>query len=182
MAIAQRFLRQLGSGTIYHYTETLAKRGDMVPFDQDQAKIRIDAAKKNLADLKKLRGPEAQAIHTEAMLKARETSDTLTKLEREIEDETAAIEADGKKGIDDSGDIKTKNRILTDEEIELERKDAIIAKDPHILNIMSMKSKKEVRAYLLAEFGEDPGEEAKYDVLKNIAIGKRTDRLFEFNG
>lgn len=186
MAISQsieseRYLRQLGSGHIYHWTPTLAKRKDMVIYDPELAKSRIEALNQRLADEKAQQTPEAIAEHQKAMADAQQDAHIITDLEQQLE-RSREIERAEIENLEKGQDIKPEEKIMSDQDIELERRDKILATDPHIKNIMGMTSKNQVEAYVLQEFGEDLDRRKSLGDLKNYALKKRTDRLFEFEG
>ena len=52
-----RFLRKLQTNRIFIYTPQLAARGDMVAYDPDVAKVRIEQARRKLQELKDTPAP-----------------------------------------------------------------------------------------------------------------------------
>lgn len=166
--MAQRFLRQLKSGTTYHWTPTLAKRGDMVDYDPITAQKRIEAlkAQKMASD----ENPAPPAITPEMLAQSQE----LTALENEMNAEVEAEETAKNE------DIQTKKRVLSDEELEAEAREKTLQEDAQILAINGMKKKNQVEEFLLREFGVelDP-ENMTLKEMKEEAIRLRTTRLFE---
>lgn len=173
-----RFLRQLKSGHIYTWTEALAAKKDMVPFDAETAKRRIAALKQmKAAARKKNADPEEQARIAIEMKEAKALAEELTELENQV-DGLAEASAAEDKTVKDAKTPPPKAQ-KSEAEIEAARRNDIIAKDSHINKVMSMKKKSDVEAYLLTEYGEEISPDETLANMKNVAINLRTERLFE---
>ena len=173
-----RLLRQLKSGHIYIWTETLAARPDMVPYDSETAKRRIATLKQIKEDaLKRKEDPEEQARLALEMKEASQVAKELTELENQVDGlgEASSIED---KNIEAAKNPEPDKR-KTDAEIEAARRSEIIEKDPHIQRIMSMRKKADVETYILTEYGEEVEPDAKLATMQNKAVQLRTERLFE---
>jgi hypothetical protein len=153
----------------------------MVPYDPELAKARIAQLKQNLADTKAAQTPEAIAQHAKVMADAQQDAHLITDLEQQME-AAHEIERAEIRDLEKNQDVTPEKKLQTDEEIELARRDKILAEDVQIKNIMEMKTKNDVEAYMLQEFGEGIDRNMNVSQLKNFALNKRTERLFEFEG
>ena len=172
-----RYLRQLKTGTIYVYTDLLAKRRDMIPYDDAQAKARIAAIKSMLEKREPnleqgvLQSKEAGAIKATAM----ELSGLEATLDaREKADEKAIEEAalpDGKKLNDETP--------VTSEEVAEQVKQDRLDQDPKYKKATSLKSRNEVEEYMLLEFGQEIEISRPFKDLKAYAIEKTAKRILE---
>ena len=166
--MAEKFLRQKLTGTIYQWTSTLAKRSDMVDYDPITAQKRIEALKAQRA-AEAATGPVEPAITPEMIDQAKELTDLENELDAKAEAETQ-----------ESTDIETKKRFQTDEELQQEEKDKMIDKDPHIIAIKNMKKKPQVEEFLLKEYGiELDPENMTFKEMQAEAMRLRTTRMFE---
>lgn len=173
-----RFLRQLKSGHIYIWTEVLARRRDMVPYDAESAKRRIATLKQIKESMKsRHEDPEVQARIKLEMKEATELAKELTDLENQVDGLAEASAAEDKTIRSAKTPEPAPRR--TEAEIEAARRSDIIENDPHIKKIMGMKKKTEVETYLLTEYGEEVSPDETLVSMKNAAINLRTERLFE---
>lgn len=172
-----RYLRQLKTGTIYVHTDILAKRRDMIPYDDAQAKARIQAIKtmleKREPDLAAgvIESKEAAAIKATAM----ELSGLESTLEARDEIDQKAIEEaalpDGKKLNDETP--------VTSETIAAEVRQDRLDKDPKYKKANSLKSRNEVEEYMLLEFGQEIEISRPFKDLKGYAIEQTEKRILE---
>ena len=173
-----KFLRQLKTGTIYVYTDILAKRRDMVPYDENAAKTRIKAIKNMLEQRKpnilqgEAQSKEAAAIKADAM--------ELTSLENQLE----AVENAEQKAIEDSalpegGRDITVERPLTTEEAAAQDRQDILDKDPKYIKATGMRSRNEVEEYMLLEFGQEIEISRPFKDLKEYAVEQTVKRILE---
>lgn len=162
-----KYLRQLKTGRIYLFDVNLAKRKDMVEYDPDKAERMIKAKENRIKELKDRSANLSQSIPQEVIADAKKLAD----LDKEIEDlenkEIAELTGE---------DLKDPK---TEEELEQERRQDIIDKDPEIQKIDAMKTKDDARSYITAEYGEVPDESLKLVELKEMATTLRINRLFE---
>ncbi len=176
-----RLLRQLGTGAIFIWTPVLAARKDMVPYDAETAKKRIEALKAAVAAGQAAKEPDSAAVkqHEAELADAQKLAKELTQLEAEVfpEDDGAGGKEKGVDEIQPKG--KLENEVASEAELEAKRRDEVVAKDPHVIRIMGMKKKSDVAAYLLQEFGEEVEGDPKLTTLQNRAVQLRTERLFE---
>lgn len=172
-----RFLRQLKSGTIYAYTDILAKRRDMVPYDENAAKTRIEAIKNilehrtpNLLEGEAL-SKEAAAIKADAM--------ELTGLEAQLE----ALENADQKAIDDAvltdGKKLNDETPVTSEEVAEQVIQERLDKDPKYRKVTAFKSRNEVEQYMLLEFGQEINITRPFKDLKAYAVEQTAKRILE---
>lgn len=177
LGIPHRLLRQQVSGHIYQWTETLAKRSDMVPYDSDTAKRRIETLKRIKADAKASKeDPELNARLKLEMKEASDLAKELTDLENQIDGIAEASAAEDERIAKAQ---EPDDKIMTDDEIEAKQRSDTIDNDPHIKSIMEMRKKADVEAYILTEYGEEVPSDSKLEQMKNQAITLRTERLFE---
>ena len=170
-----KYLRQLKSGTIYNYTEALAKRRDMVPHDETQAKARIAALKTILEG----RQPDAAAnkIAVEEAFKAKTTAQELAGLETTMEKHEDAAE----KKIEEEGGGKKLNdqTPVTPEQTAKQLRQDRLENDPKYNNVMAMKSKNQVEEYMLLEFGQEIEASRPFKDLKAYAVEQTIKRILE---
>lgn len=167
----QKYLRKLGTSRVFIFSDRLAKRKDMVLHDPELTKQQIEAKKTRLAEIKALQeNPEALKIAPTVLSDAEE----LNRLDSEIAKEEAKLE-EMTTGIPTQEPDKAKSEA----DLEAERRQEIIEKDPDISKIEAMKEKKDVDDYVKEEFGESLDLRKGLKELKKIAIQKRIDRLFE---
>jgi hypothetical protein len=183
----ERYLRQLGSGHLYAWTPTLAKRHDMQEIDPESAKVRIDALREQMnSRIANIKDPQRLA-------NAKARIETITKLSKELSmlegDLSAAeqvekqeIEAEilGEKPALRHDDIDTSRKGPIDPEIiEEERKGCILTEDKEYQGILAMKTKQEVIEYLAANFGVKEEAKQPLEKLRFVALEKRKERIFE---
>lgn len=186
-AIVGRYLRQLGSGTIYGWTPMLAKRKDMQEIDPASARVRIDALKEQIkARIENITNPARIAV-----AKARlETINKLSKELSELEKVTAAAEEEQRKEAETAilaqtpalkpDDIDTSKKGPVDPEIiEEERKGRILTEDKEYQSILAMKTGQEITNYLAANFGMKENPKQALEKLRFVALEKRKERVFE---
>lgn len=173
-----KYLRQLKTGAIYVYTDLLAKRRDMVPYDSAQAKARIGAIKTmllkrqpNLAE-GEIVAAEAAQIKAEAM--------ELTGLEATLE----ANEGAEAKAIEDAAlpnDAKKLNdqEPVTPEKAAEQLKQDMLDDDPKYQKAMSLRSRNDVEEYMLLEFGQEIEISRPFKDLKAYAIEQTAKRILE---
>ena len=165
-------MRQLKSGTIYGYTEILAKRRDMVPYNTEQATSRIAAIKTMLANRVPTPGEIDSSTQEAAAVKA--AAMELTGLEAKLE----AGEAAEEKAIADEQDI-SQARLLTTEEATEKLKQDTLEADPKYQKAIALKSRNEVEQYMLLEFGQEIEISRPFKDLKDYAIEKTAKRILE---
>ena len=188
-----RFLRQLGTGHIYHWTPVLAKRKDMVEIDLQTATVRIESLKAALnARLAAAKDPAKIQEMREKMARLTSLSKELNALELEVaqsekQAEEAAIKSISNEapqpntlGPDDivpgqEGAPKTDNA----EVIEDEKRTRILAQDSEYQRILSMKTRQELAEYLTMNYGEKIDSKAGTERLRSVALRKREERVFE---
>ena len=166
-----KYLIQKATGRLYTYTDALAARADMSPYDPETAQRRIDAARLRLENLKaeKVEVPNKM---DEATAQAHQDARTLADLEMNIKDEEKRIliETTGQDPDDDT--VKK-----TDEEIETDRQQKLIDEDPELSKISAMTKKEEVKAHALEGYGQEIDGSLKE--MKAIVKDLRTKRLLE---
>lgn len=170
--LAPKYLRQLGTGRVLLYTEALAKRKDMAPFDPDAAATIIEQKKKRLEELRQVR--ENPDLAPKIDPKVLSQSDELAKIERLIEEEEGKIAAiaSGGKPPEDSGE-------KTGAQLEEERRQKIIDEDPDLALIEGMKKAEDLDAYAKENFGVTLDLKKKIPALKAEVAQLRVQRLFE---
>lgn len=180
--MARRYLRQLKTGRIYNYTPTLAKRADMTEIDLESANTRIEALKAQMAQATV--SPEQVAKRKEEAAKLTQVSGEIARLEKEAEEaraaqvEKAEAELLGEQAPKPNDLVKPKEH-MTKEMEEEDRKSKILANDDEYNKILAMREKKEVLDYLAAGYGITEDVKKTLQVLKNIALEKRSERVFE---
>lgn len=171
------YLRQLKTGTIYVFTDLLAKRRDMVPYDDAQAKARIKAIKTMLEK----REPDLAAgvIESEEAVAIKATAMELSGLESTLQ----AVENDEKKAIEEAAlpDGKKLNdeTPVTSEEIVEQARQERLDKDPKYKKATGLKSRNEVEEYMLLEFGQEIEISRPFKDLKAYAVEKTVNRILE---
>ena len=176
--MAVKYLRQLKTGTIYNYTDILAKRRDMVPYDSDQAKARI-VALKNMLEHRKPTIAEGTAVSKEAEAIKVEAAE-LAGLEKQLE----ATEAAEEKAIEDAALPPGSKKLNDDTPIKPEDTAEIftqetLSKDPKYQKACGMKSRNEVEEYMLVEFGQEIDISRPFKDLKEYAIQQTRKRILE---
>jgi hypothetical protein len=186
-AKSDRFLRQLKSGTIYHWTPILARRKDMVEIDPESAKTRIRALKGQLESrIATIKNPERLAA-------AKQRIETITKLSQELNmlegDLLAAEEAEkqeaeaallGEKPKLQPNDIDPSKKGEIDPVVaEEERKGRIMGEDKEYQSILAMRTKQEIIDYLAANFATIADPKQPLEKLRHVALEKRKERVFE---
>lgn len=186
------YLRQAGSGHIYAWTPQLARRPDMIPYDDNAAKVQVEALKKRIAKLKALEAAgrlESGTVTDKVMADASLNSAALARLEGEVatlEDmhrirSEAARKA---KEAEEKGEAPPPDPTanMTTEEKEAARIKGLVDNDPEIQKIRAMRSKQEVADYMAENYGEvrDP-ETGKFDALKDEALALREARIIELD-
>lgn len=169
----ERYLRQLGSGTIYHWTPTLAVRKDMVPLTLNSANKRLAAIKKELALRKKGSDPKQKAAKAQELKHMRGVVGELTEAEAELEE----VREEEIKEIKEEAAEETHETEITEESAREKR----IAEDDQIKKINKM-TKEELTGYILREFGFEVEPERKVKDLKDQAIELRRERILEAEG
>jgi len=180
--MSDKYLKQSGSGHIYIWTATLAKRNDMQQYDPDLAKPRIAALQKRLAE-SKARSTAIPEEHRDALAQAQKDAKTITELETAIDaQETAERRALEDFDSHQALEVSQESRLQSESQAEVERKDELVKEDPQIKKIMGFKKEGTIEAYLLENFGECPEIEGmNLQQIKNFAIQKRQDQLFEID-
>lgn len=172
-----QYLRQLKTGHIYPWTEILAKRRDMVPFDAAQAKVRIDAMKNMLS--RKVPTADALSVQAEAARKAKASSMELTELENKVDAENVAAEkAIEDAALPDGKKLSEQTEMTGAETIEAQRQ-SVLDQDPKYQNVMGFKSRNQVEQYMILEFGQEIDVSLPFKDLKQYAINKTSDRILE---
>ena len=180
--MSQRYLRQLKTGRIYIYTPKLAKRADMTEINLETANTRIQALKAQMAEATVT--PEEIAKRKQEASKLTQVSEEIARLEREAEEvrkaqvDKAEKELLGDQKFNPDDLVKTKEP-LTKVEEEEDRKSKILANDQEFNKVLAMREKKEVLDYLAASFGITEDPKKTLPLLKNIALEKRKERVFE---
>jgi len=182
-----RFLRQLGSGHIYAWTPTLAKRKDMQEIDPESAQVRINAMKTTIAArLSNIKDPERLAAMQARVETVTRLSRELAKLEGDLEAVECMEKKDAEKAILGEkptlkpGDIDTSKKGAVDPAVQEEdRKSRILAEDKEYQSILAMKTKQEVLDYLAASFGVKEEAKQPLEKLRFVALEKRKERVFE---
>lgn len=172
-----RYLRQLKTGHIYVHTDLLAKRRDMVPFDEKQARARIAAMREMLEK----RTPTMSEVKTQAedAAQVKAAAMELTNLENMVEAEEKAEEKaiedaalpDGKK-LDDQEPV-------TSEEATAAQRQSILDQDPKYKRVTAFRSRNEVEQFMILEFGEEIDVSLPFKTLKDYALEKMTRRILE---
>jgi len=169
----QRWLRQLVTGRLYPWTPHLATRKDMVPIDPEKARRRIEANKEILAEARKAQAPEQQQQH-------KENTSELAALAKELTDTENEIESFHEQPAQEVPESQPRGLQKDAFELEQERKNKLVEKDPHIQQLADMKKGGEIAAYIRKEFGEDvDARSVDIETLRKKAIDLRTDRIFE---
>lgn len=172
-----QYLRQLKTGHIYPWTEILAKRRDMVPFNNEQAKVRIDAMKNML--LRKVPTVDEVSRQVEDARKAKANSMELTNLENKMDAEKVAEE----KAIEDAalpdGKKLNEETEVTGAEVVAAQRQSVLDQDPKYQNVTGFKSRNQVEQYMILEFGEEIDVSLPFKELKDYAVQKTSDRILE---
>lgn len=167
----RRYLRQIGTNKApFVYTEALAKRKDMVPFDSDAAKNMIAAKRKLLDELR-----ANQVVDQEAILvgkaragQLRDDSIAIHQLDKEIESaKRAGVMTPEAQGGESQPITKRQKQIDSDRQIQ---------------EIQTMTRKTHVETYLANNYGVMLSEDdlaMSLKEIKDIAIQKRINTLFE---
>jgi len=190
MAKKPELLRQIGSGHIYHYTDALAKRSDMVPCDPHEAEIRIKAAQERLKALqdRKAAGRLAnEEVVDKNLQKAAQDYKKLSEIEAEIgtleEEERIKAEVARKaKEAEARGEEPAPEATPephTEEEKEEAHRQKIIKEDSEIAKFANM-TKAEIDLYLQENYGiKTDLSRTKLEDLKDRAIDERVKRVLE---
>jgi hypothetical protein len=182
-----RFLRQLGSGHIYHWTPTLAKRKDMVEIDPESAMTRISALKDQVtARLARIKDPGMLTAAKEKIALINKLSQQLNTLEGELAAAEKAEKAEaeaailGEKPKLKADDIDTSKKSEVDAAAaEDERRSRILADDKEYQSILAMTTKQQIIEYLAANFGVKGDSKQALEKLRYDALEKRKERVFE---
>lgn len=172
-----RYLRQLKTGHIYVHTETLAKRRDMVPFEEKNARARIEAMKNVIAS----RQPTLSEVKSQAedAAQAKAAAMELTGLENQLNDEQEAEQ----KAIDDAAlpDGKKLNdeEPVTAEEAAAAQRQSILDEDPKYKKVKAFKSRNQIEEYMLLEFGQEINIDRAFKDLKQYALDCTSKRILE---
>ena len=172
-----RYLRQLKTGHIYVHTDLLAKRRDMVPFDEKQARARIEALRsmiqKRSPTLSEVKNQAEDAAQVKAA--AMELTDLENKVESMEEAEAKAIEdaalPEGKKLNDEEP--------VTAEEATAAQRQSILDQDPKYKKVCAFRSRNEVEQFMILEFGEEIDVSLPFKTLKDYALEKMSRRILE---
>lgn len=176
---ATQYFRQLGTGRIYPRPNNAEKhpgillRKDIVPFDPEKARRRIEANKRIIEDSKSKQTPEAMAAHQAEVADLQSVSNELTSTENAID----AIQEQNLQ--QDPGDQKPPPQ--TTQDMEAERRADTLEKDVEIIMIKGMRKTKSVANYVEREFGEDLPADVEDDLekAKDFALNLRANRIFE---
>ena len=166
----ERYLRQLKTGRIYQYTDTLSKRIDMVPIDLETARRRIEANKAMLAEVQAATTPEQVAIRKDDVEALAKTASELTETENVID----ALHQQQLQQQPPPPAPVTSAEQATEKETQ-----KIIEADEEIQQINGMTKPAQVNKYLKREFGVEAVSTDDLEALKLQAIQLRTNRLFE---
>jgi hypothetical protein len=160
-----RYLRQLGTNKApFPWTARKAARKDMVEYDPDQAKVRIEALRRKLDDLT-AQPKETAPLDEELIGDAKEIAELEAKIKK-AEDAKAGLLVDEKAE-------------KSQEELDMEERQVIINKDSDIIKVRAMRKLDSIRSYLEENYGVTLGEDADMEALKAEAIKQRTARIFE---
>lgn len=178
-----RYLRQLKTGRIYIYTPHLAKRSDMVEETLESAEARIAAMKesKQATDV----SLEEIARRKEEAAKLTSNAAEIARLEKEAEESRSAqvkkAEAEilGEQKLNPDDVVKSKDSAAMKALEEEDRKSKILTQDEEYNKVLEMKEKKEVLDYLAISYGIKEDPKKSFQLLKNVALAKRSERVFE---
>lgn len=181
-----QFLRQRGTGHLYHWTPQLAVRPDMVPHDDEAAEVQKRALMRRLEEIERIESEgrlKTSKLIGEKLEKAQKNLKTL----QEIEDDIASIEhqirqAQEAEAAEERGETpppSAEPELTAEEKAEAARKEKLEA-DGEIQRIKAMKSKAEVAQYLAENYGvERNPEESKLEPLRDEALKLREARIDE---
>lgn len=164
------YLRQKTTGHIFIATPTLMGRKDMEPYDPDVVAKRIEAQKKQLAEIEA--GKKAPQVPPEAISKMAADSRILADLEKEVERQTSIVEAEAEGKPVDEGKIKTEAEIVA------KNKQDRVDEDLEVRKIRAMTSKAEVQEYSLLNFGLEFKPELHMKEMKRLAVEERSKIIF----
>lgn len=166
-----RYLRQIGTTKPpFPYTDALARRKDMVPYNPEEAQARIEANQRIVEQMKegKKIDPEAKAA---AKAQAKELHNAVKELaasEKEIE--TLKFSIDEAPANEEPSNIQSK-------------RDRQINYDRELKKIREMTRKAHVEEYLESKYGrklaEDDVAAMSLKDIKDIAIKARIGTLYE---
>lgn len=166
-----RFLRKAGTSRIFIYTPELAERKDMVPHDPELALFQLKKAKEKrealVADIK----ARAKAAKGKSDPAFTETANELAKVEQDI----VSLERERDKAF--LSDEEQAEEEPNEKTLEKQREEKINS-DPDVLRIKKMNLG-EVEEYLAIDFGFTLRADTKVKEARQIAINKRTERIFE---
>lgn len=174
--MATRYLRQLKTGRIYIVPNNLDQhpgitlRKDMVPFDPEKARKRIEANKQIIEDAKSERDPKAQEEHAKKVADLAALAKDLTATENMIDDLR-------EENLRQELDLKEPPK--TTAEMEAERRANIVESDEDIKTIKGMRKVETVAKYIEKEFGEDIPVGISLEAIKDLALDLRAKRIFE---
>jgi len=179
------YLRQLKSGHIYIWTAALAARKDMLPLDPDKAETRIAALQNKIQAqrdrITALTAEGGRVRMNEEAAKAKELAQRLT----ELETESAALDQQEAKLVDESltpnmesSDIKPAEP-QTEEEVLAKNRQEKIDSDREVQDIRAMRTKNQVKEYMLREYGEELDDKMLLPQLKAFAEATRVKRMEE---
>jgi len=186
MASDIRYLRQLKSGHIYVYTEALAKRPDMVPYDPEVAKARIAQMKQDTeARRAAKKGPKVAPSEGPSLKEMRENRAIASEL-TDLENQAGAEREADLKAIEDEGKSekeKARDKVTFDgktaEEVKELTEEKVVNNDPKIQKIGNYKQKKQLKQFVLIEFGIELDDTKPLKVLKDEAVAMQKARIFE---
>ncbi len=178
-----KFLRQVGTGRVYGWTERLAKRKDFVDIDTDVAESRMEATREQLEQrFAALKNPKR-------ISDAKQRIETITKLAKELtiieKDLTIAEDTERREAVQAvTGEppvqmIDEKKKEINTAAMEEERKGKILSGNFEYQKVLAMKDKKAILDYLLAAFGERGDARNSIENLRFITLAKLKARIFE---
>lgn len=166
-----RYLRQIGTTKPpFPYTEALAKRKDMVPYDPNEAQVRIEATQRIVEQMREEKkiDPTARA---EAKAKAKEIHNAVKEL-ASLEKEMDSLKFD----LEEVEAKEQPSAIQTKREMQIE-------KDRELNKIRGMTRKAHVEEYLESKYGRVLPEEEVAAMslrdIKDIAVKARIGTLYE---
>lgn len=166
-----RYLRQIGTNKPpFPYTDALAARRDMVPYNPAEAKVRIEANRRLIQSMKEGRKIDPQA-RAEAKAQAQEfinTAKELSATEQEIEAMKFSIEEVQKD---------------TDSPVAKSKREQQMENDRELGEIREMTKKAQIMDYMERKYGKQYSDDElsgmSLKTFKDIAIKARIGTLFE---
>jgi hypothetical protein len=178
-----KFLRQVGTGRVYGWTERLAKRKDFVDIDTTIAESRMEATREQLEQrLASLKNPKRLA-------NAKQRIETITKLAKELtiieKDLTIAEDTERREAVQAAtGEppvqmVDEKAKEINAAAMEEVRQGKILGENSEYQKVLAMKDKKSILDYLLSSFGERGDARNSIENLRFITLTKLKARIFE---